>query len=100
MELILTSKMIESSEALDIGLINQRIADTELRDTAIEMAATIAGFPPLSVRMNKATLKQNSDIHTQFRSENMALAILKQTADAREAANAFREKRSPVFTGR
>lgn len=100
MELMLTSKMIESSEALDIGLINQRIADTELRDTAIEMATTIAGFPPLSVRMNKATLKQNSDIDTQFRSENMALAILKQTADAREAANAFREKRSPIFTGR
>jgi len=100
MELMLTSKMIEAPEALEIGLINQCVADEELLEVTMEMATVIAGFPPLSVRTNKATLKQNADIETQFRTENMALAVLKQTHDAKEAAAAFREKRPPVFTGR
>ena len=100
MELVLTSKMINSAEALEIGLINHRIADDQLLSAATEMASHIASLPPLSVRTNKATLKQAADQQTQFRTENMALAMLKQTADAKEAAAAFREKRDPVFTGR
>lgn len=100
MELVLTSKMVESAEALQIGLINQRVADAELLAAATEMATTIASYPPLSVRMNKATLRQDADIDTQFRSENRALALLKQTEDAKEATAAFRDKRPPVFTGR
>ena len=100
MELVLTSKMITSAEALEIGLINHRIADDQLLADATEMASHIASMPPLSVRTNKATLKQAADQQTQFRTENMALAMLKQTADAKEAAAAFREKRDPLFTGR
>ena len=100
MELVLTSKMISSAEALEIGLINHRIADDKLLAEASEMASHIASLPPLSVRTNKATLKQAADQQTQFRTENMALAMLKQTADAKEAAAAFREKRDPVFNGR
>ncbi len=99
MELVLMSKMISSAEALEIGLVNHRIADDRLLIDANEMASHIASLPPLSVRMNKALLKQAADQQTQFRSETMALAMLKQTADAMEAASAFREKRDPVFTG-
>lgn len=100
MELVLTSKMIDAAEALDIGLINQRVPDAALQQTAADMAASIAGFPPMSVRMNKAGLKLDADLDTQFRHENMALDVLKQTEDAKEAAAAFREKRAPNFTGR
>lgn len=99
MELMLTSRMVESEEALAIGLVNQRVADDELLATATEMAASIAALPPLSVRMNKASLNLDGDMAAQFQRENMALALLKQTADAKEAAAAFREKRAPVFTG-
>lgn len=100
MELVLTSKMIDSAEALEIGLINQRVPDEELQAAASELAASIAGFPPMSVRMNKAGLKLNGDMEAQFRYENMALNVLKQTEDAKEAATAFREKRAPRFSGR
>ena len=100
MELVLTSKMIEADEALDIGLINQRVPDDGLLAAATEMATLIADLPPISVRMNKAGLKLGADMDAQFRYENMALGILKQTEDAKEAGAAFREKRAPVFTGR
>jgi enoyl-CoA hydratase len=100
MELILTSKMIDAEEALDIGLVNQVVADDELLRVAATMAGQIAAFPPASVRMNKAGLKLGADMAGQFRYENMALDILHKTDDAKEAAAAFREKRDPVFTGR
>jgi enoyl-CoA hydratase/carnithine racemase len=100
MELVLTSKMINSAEELDIGLINKRVADDELQVTAAEMASLIAGFPPMSVHLNKVGLKLDADMDTQFRHENMALNVLKKTEDAKEAASAFREKCTPVFTGR
>ena len=97
---MLTSRMVESEEALAIGLVNQRVADDQLLAAAAEIAASIAALPPLSVRMNKASLNLDGDMAAQFQRENMALALLKQTADAKEAAAAFREKRAPVFTGR
>ncbi|MCH9670988.1 MAG: enoyl-CoA hydratase/isomerase family protein [Gammaproteobacteria bacterium] len=100
MELVLTSKTIDAKEALNIGLINQVVADDELLSTAMGMARQIASFPPASVRMNKAGLKLGADMAGQYRHENMALNILHKTDDAREAAAAFREKRDPVFTGR
>ena len=100
MELILTSKMIDANEALDIGLVNQVVANDELLSAATTMAKQIASFPPVSVRMNKAGLKLGADMESQFRYENMALNILHETDDAKEAAAAFREKRDPMYTGR
>jgi len=100
MELVLTSKTIDAKEALDIGLVNQVVADDELLSAATRMASQIASFPPISVRMNKAGFKLGADMAGQFRYENMALNILHKTDDAKEAAAAFREKRDPVFTGR
>ena len=100
MELVLTSKTIDAKEALDIGLVNQVVADDELLSAATTMARQIASFPPASVRMNKAGLKLGADMAGQYRYENMALNILHKTDDAKEAAAAFREKRNPVFTGR
>ncbi|MEM7077591.1 MAG: enoyl-CoA hydratase/isomerase family protein [Pseudomonadota bacterium] len=100
MELVLTSKMIDAEEALRIGLVNQVTDADALVPTAMDMARTIAGFPPMSVRMNKRGLKLGSDMEGQFRYENMALSVLHGTADAKEAAAAFREKRDPQFTGR
>lgn len=100
MELVLTSKMILAAEALEIGLVNQVTDPDDLLPTAMEMAHTIAGFPPMSVRMNKRGLKLGADMEGQFRYENMALSVLHATQDAKEAAAAFREKRPPQFTGR
>lgn len=100
MELILTSKMILADEAEQVGLVNQVVEPEALLPTARQMAVDIAGLPPMSVRMNKRALKLGEDMEGQFRFENMALAVLGKTEDAREAAAAFAEKRDPVFTGR
>jgi enoyl-CoA hydratase/carnithine racemase len=101
-ELVLTSRMIEAREAGEIGLVNHVVPADELLKTTTEMAGSIAKLPPMAVRLNKKGLRLgvNSDLASQLRYEALATAILRETADAREAVAAFIEKRDPVFTGR
>ncbi|MCZ6890045.1 MAG: enoyl-CoA hydratase-related protein [Gammaproteobacteria bacterium] len=101
-ELILTSKMVEAEEALQIGLVNHVVPADQLEQATLEMANNIAKLPPMAVRMNKRGLKLGaiSDIESQVRYENLTISMLRTTEDAQEAMRAFREKRDPVFTGR
>jgi len=101
-ELLLTSKMIDAKEANEMGLVNQVVPASELVKTTYEMARNIAKFPPLSVKMNKRGLYQsmNSDLTSQLRYEALASAYLRDTEDAKEAIQAFQEKREPIYKGR
>ena len=70
--------------------------------TALELAATIASKSPISTRMGKHTLNVIEDMSLRdgYRYEQDMTAAIGKTDDAREAQAAFREKRTPVFTGR
>jgi len=101
-ELILTSKMIDASEAKEIGLVNQVVPASELAAATYEMASSIGKLPPLAVQMNKRGLRQgtNADLPSQLRYEALANTYLFQTEDHKEAVKAFREKREPTYRGR
>ena len=101
-ELIFTAKMIDATEAKDIGLVNQVVPANKLADATQEMAATIAKFPPLSVQMNKRALRSglNGGLPGQLEYESLAGGYLSATEDHKEAVKAFIEKREPVFKGR
>ena len=101
-EMILLSKTVEAQEALEIGLVNQVVPADQLAQTAWDTATTIAGFSPMSVRINKRGLKQgiDSDIESQLRYETLALSVLGKAEDTQEARAAAREGRDPVFKGR
>ena len=73
-----------------------------LMPTALEIARTIASKSPISTRMGKHTLNVIEDMSLRdgYRYEQDMTAAIGKTDDAREAQAAFREKRSPVFTGR
>ena len=101
-ELILTSRMIDATEAMDIGLVNRVVPANELAAATYEMAGSIAKLPPLAVQMNKRGLRQamNADLSSQVRYEVLANVYLNDTEDHKEAVRAFREKREPVYRGR
>ena len=101
-ELLLTARMFGASEAGDMGLVNHVVPAAELVKTTLEMAETIAGFPPQAVRINKKALQLGlgSDLESQRQHEELALLVLGKTEDAKEAVAAFREKRDPVYQGR
>lgn len=102
MELVLTSRMFDAAEAGNIGLVNKVVPAEALSDATLEMAENIAKLPPKAVSMNRRglLLDLGSDLDSQRSYEELALTMLRQTEDAKEAVAAFREKREPVYTGR
>lgn len=55
-ELIFTTRVVESDEALRIGLANRVVAAQDFEATVTELAATIAAGSPLALQWSKATI--------------------------------------------
>ena len=101
-ELVQTSRFVESDEALQIGLLNQRVPHEELMNSARAMAREIAFWPPLASRAAKRVMQRNLNATLEEALRNEITAISHATRsehDVREAQASFIEKRPPVFTG-
>jgi len=101
-ELSFTGDTIDAAEADRIGLVSRVVPHDELMDSARDLARRIAKNPPLAVSLAKTQLYQGAEEpdmvkHLKWEVEN--IGMLMQTADFREAATAFLEKREPVFRG-
>jgi len=100
-EMALTGDTIGAQEALACGLVSQVVPDAELMNAARALAKRIAANPPQAVRMTKRLIREGQQIRLDTLLEMAASfqALVHTTADHREAANAFVEKRKPVFRG-
>jgi enoyl-CoA hydratase/carnithine racemase len=98
----LTGYRVSGAELLRLGIVEACVAPEDLMATAMELALSIASKSPISTRMGKHTLNVIEDMSLRdgYRYEQDMTAIIGKTDDAKEAQAAFREKRSPVFTGR
>jgi enoyl-CoA hydratase len=102
LELLLTGEPITAARAAEIGLVNRLAPRGEALKHALELAATIAENGPLAVAATKAIATRSSDwTWAQGWAEQDALMMpVFASADAREGAQAFAERRPPVWTGR
>jgi enoyl-CoA hydratase/carnithine racemase len=102
MELLLTGDVIAPERALELGLVNAVAPPARLMAEAEALARKIADRPPQAVRMMKRAIHQG--LTTTLRAHldyiSSQLALLSETADHQEAAQAFLEKRKPSFTGK
>jgi len=98
----LTGYRVDGAELLRLGVVEACTAPEALMDTALELARTIAAKSPVSTRMGKHTLNVIEDMTLRdgYRYEQDMTAQIAKTDDAKEAQAAFREKRTPNFTGR
>lgn len=101
MQLILTGTPIDATTALAWGLVNDVVpSGTELAAT-LEVARTIAGNAPLSIRLSKhaagAALTETQ--HDAWRINDAAYRAVCRGPDAVEGTRAFAEGREPVWTG-
>lgn len=101
MELMMTGAMIDAQEAKSIGLVNHVTSAEELLPKTISILSQIISKAPLAVEhiirlVNIATLGDP----TGLEQEVYAFGKLFDTADAKEGAAAFLEKRKAVFTGK
>ncbi|MEP4652019.1 MAG: enoyl-CoA hydratase, partial [Ilumatobacter sp.] len=101
-ELYFTSPRLSSQEALDLGIVNRVLADDGFDDAALDWCRSLAERAPIALRLMKQNLNRaiTCDLETALDAEATAMVRTMSTADHREAAAAFVEKRTPVFTGR
>jgi enoyl-CoA hydratase/carnithine racemase len=98
-EMAFTGDTIDARQAEQWGLVSRVVPPEELMPAANELAARMAANPGHAVRLAKRLLRES--LHTRLDTLlEMAAAyqaLSHQTADHREAVNAFLEKRPPVF---
>jgi 2-(1,2-epoxy-1,2-dihydrophenyl)acetyl-CoA isomerase len=100
-ELMFLSERIDARRCEILGLVNQVVPDTELRDVAFALARTLAQGPSQAF----AGMKDNLDhalgmtLLDSMDQEAEYMVRSARTTDHKEAVRAFIEKRKPVFTG-
>ncbi len=101
-EMYYLSDRVSADEALRLGLTNWVCAPEELAAKAAEIAARLAAGPTIAYRYMKENLNRAmaGEVDECLDMEATHHVHTGQTADHREAAKAFVEKREPVFVGR
>jgi len=102
MELALTGDMISAERAAHYGLVNILTEPGQALHEAKRLAARIIANAPLSVAASKRVIVEQRDwpLAEMFSRQQEITGGLLQSADAREGAAAFAEKRKPNWKGR
>lgn len=98
-ELILTGEMITADEALTLGLVNYVVPAGEATAKAEELLALIGRKGPVAIEESIKAINAYYANQAGYAAEVEAFGRTTRTADFREGASAFVEKRSPKFTG-
>jgi enoyl-CoA hydratase/carnithine racemase len=101
MELILTGRLLDAGEAREAGLVTSVVPAGELPAAVRDLADRVLAKGPLAVRLAKLVVRagMDTDQRTGLVIERLAQALLYTTADKREGATAFLEKRPADFHG-
>lgn len=101
MELMMTGNMVDANEAKQLGLVNHVTTADNLLEETKKILQTIMTKAPLAVSkvialVNIAAIGSTDGCQKEIN----AFGELFGTADAREGATAFLNKRKPVFIGK
>lgn len=102
MEAILTGDMLPAERAYQYGLVNRLTEPGKALEGAAQLAASVAVNGPLAVRAAKQIvgLAQNWRTDEMFDIQRPHVTRIFTSADAKEGATAFAEKRKPQWQGK
>jgi enoyl-CoA hydratase/carnithine racemase len=101
MELVLTGRRIDASEAESMGVVNAVVKKREWLDAALELARRIAKRPPIATRLAKQAVlaADETPMTAGLEMERRLYEQSMATEDRLEGMDAFLEKRKPKFRG-
>ena len=96
-----TGDVIDGAEAYRLGITSKVLPDDRLMDSAMELAVRLADGPTQSLSLIKylAHRSLDMDFEESLNLARVAQEQARQTADHKEAVQAFLEKRPPNFKG-
>jgi enoyl-CoA hydratase len=101
MEIALTGEHFPAARLHQAGLVNQLVPAGEALAAARDLAARIGLGGPLALTATKRVIAESGDWSSAeaFRRQGEIITPVFTSADAREGAMAFAEKRQPVWRG-
>ena len=100
-ELYFTSEMLDARRIAELGLANRVVPDDRLHDETMALARQLSAGPRVAWRYMKRNLKaaEEQSLADLLDLEANGMRVTRDTDDHKEAAQAFVEKRKPVFRG-
>lgn len=101
-EFLMTGEALAASRASEMGLVNYAVEQEELDHKVYGFAERLASGALQSIRWTKVSVNIpiKQVVHAVMDTSIAYEALTNRSADHQEAVNAFRERRSPVFSGR
>lgn len=101
-ELFLHPRKVAAERALVLGLVTSVVPADQLAEATTRLAHQLAALPPLALRATKQNILQatTAPLGEYLHAEVDRIVQCAHSEDAKEAANAFLEKRPAVYTGR
>lgn len=102
-ELVLTGRVIDSTEADRLGIVSRTVPDDQLMDTCLAVAAEICANSPFGTWMTKEVLWSNLEIPSLAAGidiENRNQIVTSMTEDSREAMQSFLARRPVAWKNR
>lgn len=102
LEILWFGKVLDSAEALQLGLVNKVVPEDQVMAESEKWAERLLRAPLYTVWMNKKLVRASlkNDFYEQAELESLNQVLAWASDDFKEGTRAFAEKRRPSFTGR
>jgi 2-(1,2-epoxy-1,2-dihydrophenyl)acetyl-CoA isomerase len=98
MDMLLTNRILDAPQALEWGLVNRLVEDSELAASAAELAARLAQGPIGAYGIVKRLMAASQPGYVeQMARETRAISAQAASAEGVEGIGAFLAKRTPRF---